>query len=126
MPVYITDRKRRQTIQSKEKVLLAAEAVSKKYAVDVVVLNMAEVVDFTDYFLICSGESDVQIRAIADSVLEVMKEKGGRANGIEGYENGRWVLLDYVDVVVHIFDTETRDFYQIDKLWIDAPSLPLE
>ena len=87
---------------------------------------MGKVTDFTDYFLICSGESDVQIRAIADSVTESLKAKGIRVNSVEGYEDARWVLLDYVDFVVHIFDPETRSFYQLDKLWADVPALPLD
>ncbi len=90
-----------------------------------VVLDMRGVASFTDYFLICSGESDTQIRAIVDAIIGEMKKKKVKVWHVEGYEDAKWVLLDYGDIVIHIFHPEIRQFYQIEKLWADAPLLPL-
>ncbi len=81
---------------------------------------MRELVDYTDYFLIVSGESDVQVRAIADAVEAELKREGTRPWHIEGREDGRWALLDYSDLVVHVFIEEAREFYDLERLWGDA------
>jgi ribosome-associated protein len=75
----------------------------------------------TDYFIIASGNSDVQVKAIADHILEELNEQGTRAQHAEGLRGGRWVLLDYIDFVVHVFHPQARSFYQLENLWGDAP-----
>jgi ribosome-associated protein len=77
----------------------------------------------TDFFVICSVGSEVQGRAVANHVQEELAKQGFDAWHVEGYETARWILLDYVDVVVHVFEEETRDFYGLDRLWGDAPQV---
>ncbi len=79
-----------------------------------------------DYFVICSGSSTTQVRAIADFIEEDLKKRGIKPVGIEGAENARWVLMDYGDVIVHIFEEETRAYYELEKFWLDAPRIPIE
>jgi ribosome-associated protein len=86
----------------------------------VVALDLERVSDATDYFLIASGSSDTHVRAIAEHVMEELKKEGVRAHHVEGLVQGRWVLLDYVDFVVHVFHPTLRDFYQLERLWGDA------
>ena len=104
-----------------EKVNLCAEAVLEKKAEDVMVLDMRGLVGYTDYFIVCSGDSAVQIRAIADELMRGLKDKGCRPLHAEGYDDARWVLLDYGDLIVHVFLREVREFYELEKLWADAP-----
>ena len=93
---------------------------------DLVLLSLEGVSDMTDYFLIASGTSDTHVRSLGNSVLEEMKRDVGQmAHHVEGLSQGRWVLLDYVDVVVHIFHPTLRNFYQIERLWADAETVPL-
>src|SRR5215207_4082437 len=109
---------------------LAQEAASillDRKANDVVLLSLEGVSDMTDYFLIASGTSDTHVRSLGNSVLEDMKKETGQtAHHVEGLSQGRWVLLDYVDVVVHIFHPTLRSFYQIERLWADAETVPLQ
>ena len=105
----------------------AAMILSAHKANDVVLLSLEGVSDMTDYFLIASGTSDTHVRSLGNSVLEEMKRDTGQmAHHVEGLSQGRWVLLDYVDVVVHIFHPTLRNFYQIERLWADAETVPLE
>ena len=106
-----------------EPVELAVAAVEDRKGLEVSVLDLRDVSDATDYFVIVSGTSDAHVRGIADVVMERLKEHGHRAHHIEGMRAGRWVLLDYVDFVVHVFHPETRQFYQLERLWGDAPEL---
>ena len=92
-----------------------------KKAEDVIIIDLRKLNAPTDYFVICSASSDRQVKAIADNVKEGMKEKGFRPWHIEGLTAKKWVLIDYVDVVVHIFYGETRAFYSLETLWGDAP-----
>lgn len=92
-----------------------------KKAVDVVELNLRGLVDYTDRFVIASGRSDRQVKAIHDGVLEGMKKEHGLyPRKVEGLPEGRWVLIDFIDVVVHIFQPEARETYRLEKLWGDA------
>ncbi len=100
---------------------LATAACTDRKAVDGVVVDLRTVSDAADFFLICSGTSDTHVRAIAEHVLEALEESGARAHHIEGLAGGRWVLLDFVDVVVHVFHPALRAFYQLESLWSDAP-----
>jgi ribosome-associated protein len=88
-----------------------------------VVLDLRGLSDATDFFIIASGTSDAHVRGIADSVLEKLRSGGQHAHHVEGLPGGRWVLLDFVDFVVHLFHPEMRSFYQIERLWSDAPAL---
>ena len=101
-------------------------AAEERKAYDLRVLQLGEVTSFTDYFLICSGTSGRQVQAIADAVQQTMKDERVRPLQVEGYKNGRWVLMDYGDFVVHIFDEETRTFYGLERLWSDAPDVTSE
>lgn len=94
-------------------------SLSKK-AGDVCLLNLRDLTGVTDYFIVCHGESDVQVKAISDAITEGLKDEGVRYWHREGYEYLHWVLLDYVDVVVHIFLKNEREFYGLERLWGDA------
>ncbi|MDI6771870.1 MAG: ribosome silencing factor [bacterium] len=106
--------------ESLPKALLAAEVAEAKHAEDVVILDLREQTLVTDYFVLCTATSRVQIRAVVDAIAEALK--GHQARGVrEGAEAGQWVLLDHGDVVVHVFGPEARAFYRLEKLWADAP-----
>ena len=100
---------------------MIVEAIRSKKAKDVVVIDLREVSEMTDFFVLCTGESDLQVKAIVDGVRESIKDAvGERPWRTEGYSHRQWVLMDYVDVVVHVFDTERRDYYSLERLWADA------
>ena len=104
----------------------AAALLLDRKANDVVLLSLKGVSDMTDYFLIASGTSDTHVRALGSGVLEDMKKETGQmAHHVEGLQQGRWVLLDYVDFVVHVFHPTLRNFYQIERLWADAEVIPV-
>src|SRR4051812_22853490 len=114
------------TGNSLELVQRAAAILIERKANDVVLLSLKGVSDMTDYFLIASGTSDTHVRSLGNSVLEdLKKETGQMANHTEGLQQGRWVLLDYVDFVVHVFHPTLRNFYQIERLWADAEVIPI-
>ena len=98
----------------------AADLAVAKKAQDVVILDLRGLSAVTDFFVICSGLSDPHVRAIADAVEEGLERQGARKWHIEGYSHRRWILLDYVDVVVHVFHHKTREFYLLERLWGDA------
>lgn len=105
---------------SKEKSLFCAQVALEKKAFDVTILEMKNTSTITDYFLICSGRSDRQVQAIAQSIEEKMQEKGAKPLGQEGIREGRWILMDYDDVVIHIFYDQVRRHYDLEGLWIEA------
>lgn len=98
----------------------------KKKAFDIVLLKIKGIVSYADYFLICGGRSDRQVQAIGQSIETELKKQGHQALGIEGMSQGRWVLLDYGDVIVHIFQESVRRFYDLEGLWIEAPRVKIE
>lgn len=102
------------------------EAALERKAEDVVVLDVRELTSFADTFVLATGRSDRQVRAIADSVREAFEAAGGRVLGVEGLEEARWVLLDLGDVIVHVFQPDVRRYYDLDRLWSDAPHIDLE
>ena len=106
--------------------LTAAEAASSKQARDVIVLDVSEPLVISDYFVICSGNSDRQVRAIAEEVERACRAEGARPLRREGEREARWVLLDFVDFVVHVFHPTLRNFYQLERLWADAEQVPIE
>ena len=95
-------------------------------AMDIKVLRLASVSDFTDYFMVCSGRSNRQVHSIAEAIRREMRDRGIRPLHIEGERSARWVLLDYGDFVIHVFDPETRDYYGLERLWADAPDVTAE
>lgn len=109
-----------------EAVERAAELALELKAADVVALNLAGISGATDYFLLASGRSDVQVKAIAENVVEQLKKRDIRPEHVEGLQGGRWVLIDYIDFVVHVFHEEARQFYQLEVLWGDAPRLEFD
>ncbi len=115
---------RSEPLESREIALLAASAAASKKAIDPVVLDVADTLVITSYFVIASGGSDRQVAAIADEVEKVVREQAGvKPIGREGERERKWVLLDFGDVVVHVFQPEEREFYRLEKLWSDAPRL---
>lgn len=99
---------------------VAGFAFDKK-AVDLMVMDLRKVTDVTSFFVLCTGESGPQVKAIADNVLEQAKKSGIDVYNVEGYESLRWVLIDMIDIVVHVFQPEVRSYYQLERLWGDAP-----
>lgn len=108
-------------MEARDKALLAATAAEAKLAERVVVLDIQEHTPVTDYFVIASGTNRIQIKAITEAVEEALKSVGERPGRAEGREEGRWVLLDFGDVVVHIFAPLERHYYNLERLWGDAP-----
>jgi ribosome-associated protein len=104
-----------------------AEYASEKKAIDIVEIDLRGVLGYTDYFLICSGNTERQTKAIHDGIHLGIKDEHGRLPGrVEGLSEGQWVLMDYFDVVVHIFTPVTRDFYRLEQLWGEAPVRAIE
>jgi ribosome-associated protein len=103
----------------------AAAAAASKKAHGVQALDLRELDAVCDYFLICSGSSEPQVKAIAEAVEDQLRERGSRPWHVEGREGRRWVLLDYVELVVHVFHEKTREYYMLDRLWGDARSVEL-
>ena len=103
-----------------------AQLALEKKARDILILDVHALTSATDRFVVMTADSDTQVKAVADHVVEALKDEGTRAWHVEGLEGRRWVLLDYVDVVVHVFLGETRNFYSLETLWGDAPATRVE
>lgn len=113
------------TQRSIELAQLAAEAAADKLAHDVLAFDVSEQLVITDIFLLCSAPNDRQVRAIVDSVEERLRAEGVKAVRREGEREGRWVLLDFLDIIVHVQHSEERTYYALERLWKDCPSVPL-
>lgn len=100
----------------------AAQLALEKKARDILILDLTDLTSAADRFVVCTAESETQVKAVADHVLDGLTKDGVKAWHVEGLEGRRWVLLDYVDVVVHVFYSDTRDFYALETLWGDAPA----
>jgi ribosome-associated protein len=100
----------------------AIELAQERKARDVLLLDLRPVSDATDFFLIVNGTSDMHVRSVAEHIIEELRKEGTRADHVEGLRGGRWVLIDYIDFVVHVFHPTAREFYQLERLWGDAPS----
>jgi ribosome-associated protein len=107
-------------------VVRAAELLFDRKATDVSLLDLRGISSATDFFLLANGRSDTHVTAIADHLIDELKQTGFRPAGVEGLRGGRWVLVDYVDFIVHVFHPAARDFYQLERLWGDAPIHELE
>jgi ribosome-associated protein len=103
-----------------------AEIASDRKAIDIRVLDVRGIVGYTDFFLICSGNTERQAKAIHDAIHEGLKSDGLLPRRVEGQREARWVLMDYLDCVVHIFTPDAREFYRLDQLWGEAPSRSVE
>lgn len=99
---------------------LCAEAADSKKALDIVILDLRKLTYITDYFVICSGGSTTQVAAIADWIHQTLAKAGVHPSHVEGQADSSWVLMDYSDVVVHVFDDQSRAYYSLEKLWSDA------
>ena len=106
-----------------KRVDIIIEASLDKKAFDIKVLDIKELTTVADYFIIVSGNSTIQTNAIADEIEEKMEEEGYNLLGKEGHESARWILLDFGDIIVHVFHREDREFYNLDKLWIDGKEI---
>ena len=115
-------------LNSKAKALAvaAAKLAGERHCTDVVVLDVRKATDITDYFVIATGTSDRQMRSVADEINDIAKEQKSSLFGRAGYEQGNWVLLDFVDVVVHIFDKQSRGYYDLEMLWGDAKRVKID
>jgi ribosome-associated protein len=113
------------TPSSQEKAFLFARVLLDRKAMDLVILEVKNLSSFTDYFLICSGRSDRQVQAIASHLEEKLGLEGIHPLGVEGKREGRWILMDYGEVIVHVFYQPVREFYDLERLWSEAPRVEL-
>lgn len=104
---------------------LIAEAALDRKGLELVALDVSDVTSVADTFILVTGTSDRHARAITDSIIETLRERGEKPLGVEGYEEGRWVLIDLGDVVVHVFQSDVRSAYDLERLWSDAPALEI-
>ena len=124
-----TKRKKQPTpteVTGEEFARMAARIADDNKAENIVVLDLRGLTSIADFFVIATGASDRQLRAIADTIQAEARTFGQKAYGVSGYENGTWVLVDFVDVVVHLFDPEHRTYYDLELLWGDAPRIEWE
>ena len=108
-----------------ERVLAALHAASEKKAIEPVVLDLREIASFTDYFVIVGGQNERQVQAISDEIYEQLKKSGEAAARVEGYKTAEWILLDYGDFVVHVFEQKGRKFYDLERLWRESKRVEL-
>ena len=111
--------------QLDERVVLALHAAAEKKAIDPTVLDLREIASFTDFFFITSGANERQVQAISDEVYETLKKAGSTAARVEGYKTAEWILLDYGDFVVHVFEQKARNFYDLERLWRESKRVEL-
>lgn len=105
---------------------VCGKLADEKKAKDIVVLKLADLTDVADYFVITSGTSERHVRTIADSVAMGMKERGVKSFSLEGYKEGRWIIIDYRSVIVHVFLESLRELYDLESLWIEAKRYRIE
>jgi ribosome-associated protein len=110
-------------LNPEEMVAAVADLAADRKALDIVQLDLRGIIGYADYFVICSGRTDRQTRAIHDAIHQGMKARGILPGRVEGVTEARWILMDYLDVVVHVFTPDTREYYRLEQLWGEAPSL---
>ena len=108
-----------------ERICAALHAAGEKKAIEPVVLDLRDIASFTDYFVIVSGQNDRQVQAISDEIYEQLKKAGETAARVEGYKTAEWILLDYGDFVVHVFERKARQFYDLERLWRESKRVEL-
>ena len=111
--------------QGRELVDRIIEAAADKKAIDIRVLEVGEIVGYTDFFVVCSGNTERQVKAIKEGIYDELKREGVLPRRVEGEREAHWVLMDYLDAVIHIFTPETREFYALEKLWGEVPAKAL-
>jgi ribosome-associated protein len=104
----------------------AIELAVDRKGQEILLMDLRGLSNSTDYFLLVNGTSDTHVRAIADHIIDELRKENMKADHIEGLRTGRWVLIDFIDFVVHVFHPTARDFYQLERLWGDAPTIPVE
>ena len=114
---------KKQTIDAKDFAVLAAQTAADRNCTDITVLDLKGISPATDYFVIATGTSPRQMKTVADEIAEAAHEHNNQRIGRAGYEHGKWILLDYADVIVHLFDEEHRDYYELDLLWGDVKKI---
>ena len=112
-------------MESKQLALAIADAALDKQALSIEIIDVAEKVDYADYIVICSGRSERQVAAITQAVERALRDQGVHSVGVEGRESNTWVLMDFGEVIFHAFEDQTRGFYDLDGLWIDATRVPI-
>ncbi|MGB2863535.1 MAG: ribosome silencing factor [Sedimentisphaerales bacterium] len=117
---------KKQNSKAKALALTAAKLAAERHCTNIVVLDLTGISPATDYFMIATGTSDRQMRSVSDEICDVARKQGQQRFGRAGYDQGRWILLDFVDVVIHIFDAEFRDYYDLELLWGDAERLIID
>jgi len=110
-------------MESLDKARFSLDLVRERKALDPVLFDVSELTSFTDYFLVAAGGSTRQVQAITRHLVRTMREAGWHAHGVEGEPEGQWVLVDYGDLVVHIFYEPVREFYDLESLWVEAPRI---
>jgi ribosome-associated protein len=115
-----------ETTDSLEKVKIAVKESEELKAEDILILNVKNVTTVADYFVILTGETRRQLRAIANRIVKAVRKAKCRIHHVEGYEQGHWILIDLNNVIVHVFDRPTREYYELERLWSDAPVVRLE
>lgn len=118
--------RKKQKIEAKEFALAAAKVAIERHCSDIVIMDLKGKSPATDYFVIATGTSDRQMRTVTDEISDIAKKAGIQRFGRAGYEQARWILLDFVDVVIHIFDAEYRDYYDLELLWGDSDRLKID
>ena len=113
-------------LTSKEMIALAVRALDAKKGKDIKVLYTADQTTLADYFVICTGTSNTQVKALSDAVEDAMTKAGEEPHNVEGHRGGQWTLLDYSAIVVHVFTEEAREFYALERLWSDATPVDLD
>jgi len=113
-------------MKSLDKALLAADIIMERKAVDPVLFNIGGMTSFTDFFLIAGGNSTRQVQSICRHLIEKMREYGFKAYGTEGENEGQWILIDYGDLIIHLFYEPVREFYDLEGLWMEAPRIELK
>jgi len=108
-----------------ERICAALHAASEKKAIDPVVLDLREIASFTDFFVIVGGQNERQVQAISDEIYEQLKKAGESAARVEGYKTAEWILLDFGDFVVHVFEQKARKFYDLERLWRESKRVDL-
>ena len=117
---------KKQNRKAKAFALTAAKLAAERHCTDIVVLDLRDISPATDYFMIATGTSNRQMRSVADEICETARNQGQQRFGRAGYEQARWILLDFIDVVIHIFDAEYRGYYDLELLWGDAKKLSID
>ena len=122
----VVEKRKGCSMDSKELAILAARAMDERRGSKITVLSLADLSTLADYFVVGTGASRIQTQAMADNIDHQLADLGIRPNRMEGMQEGRWILVDYGQVIVHIFQEDERNFYNLERLWADAPALAFE